>query len=165
MLNRKMKICLIIITIYISPFLLLGQNSFVTIHDDLDSEIPQYKLLSNSNFNIDDMDAVIPNIMGGIPKNVLRSSLSIQLLLFKIFSPFLAYSINQIIIRLIAFFGMYLLLGKLKTDNDLVISGVALTFSLLPFWSMSGLTIAGLPIVLYSFLNIKDDKSNIFDWL
>jgi len=165
MLNKKMIICLIIITIYISPFFLMGQNSFVTIHDNLDSEIPQYKLLANSNFNIDDMDAVITNIMGGIPKNVLRSSLSMQLLLFKIFSPFLAYSINQIIIRLIAFFGMYLLLGKLKTDNDLIINGVALTFSLLPFWSMSGLTIAGLPIVLYSFLNIKNDESNIFDWL
>lgn len=166
MLNKKMIICLIIITIYISPFLLLGQNSFVVIHDNLDSEIPQYKLLSNNRYNFGNLDAVIPNIMGGISKNILRSSLSIQLLLFKIFSPFLAYTINQIIIRLVAFFGMYFLLSKkIKIEDDFIISGVALTFSLLPFWSMSGLTIAGLPIVLYSFLNIKDNKSNIFDWI
>jgi len=42
---------------------------------------------------------------------------------------------------------------------------VALTFALLPFYSSCGLSIAGLPLALYAFLNFRQGRHSIKDWL
>ena len=52
---------------------------------------------------------------------------------------------------------MYLLVGyllKTKDNKGLISALVALAFSIIPFWPSGGLTVAGQPLLLYSFLNL-----------
>jgi len=62
---------------------------------------------------------------------------------------------------------MYLLLNHhilCGDECELTRAGVALCFALLPFAPSFGLTVASLPIVLYSFLNIRSGISRASDW-
>ncbi|MEA2019078.1 MAG: DUF6044 family protein, partial [Campylobacterota bacterium] len=70
-------------------------------------------------------------------------------------------------LRIIAIYGMYLLLNKYifnYKDKQYSIL-ISLTFSILPFWPSGGLSVAGLPLITYSFLNIHKNNSNYKDWL
>ena len=61
----------------------------------------------------------------------------------------------------VAFFGMYLLLQRHVIQGEryeFIASGVALAFSFLPFLPTSGLSFAGMPLVLYAFLNIRPKR-------
>ena len=158
---------LLLIFIYLSPYYILGENSRIRIHDNLDSNIVWYKLMSDTHTLFSHSNSVIPNIMNGIPRNSLGSELDVFILMFNFLAPFTAYVANQTIMRLVAFFGMYKLLKThfLNVEKDYpLIVGVAVAYALLPYWPSMGLSIAGLPLALYSFMNIKKHQSTKWDW-
>ena len=110
--------------------------------------------------------------MDGIPRSDMISELNFIMRLFNIFSPFYAYLINHIIVHLVALLGMFLftnhyLLPKQNQEANftLISLGIALAFGVLPFYTMYGLSIAGQPILIYSFLNIANDKGKFTDFL
>ena len=154
---------------YILVPIILGEDAYVTIHDNLDGEFV-YKLLlkeSGQAFNYN-TDAVIPNVMNGIPRSAYRTGLDVTLLLFYLFHPYYAYIANHTIIHLIAFFGMVLLLKRhfLKDDRLLPIAVlISLCFALVPFYSQFGLSVAGQPLLLFAFLNIREHQSKFTDYL
>lgn len=71
--------------------------------------------------------------------------------------------------HLIAFFGMYLLskdyLFYDTINKEKKYFYLALTFSLVPFWPSGALTIAGQPLLIWSFLNLIKKKNKFFSWL
>ena len=141
----------------------------MTIHDNLDGEFVYKFLLKESGqaFNYS-TDAVIPNVMNGIPRSAYRTGFDITLLLFYLFRPYYAYIANHTIIHLIAFFGMVLLLRRhfLKEDRLLPAAVlISLCFAFIPFYSQFGLSVAGQPLLLYAFLNIREQQSRITDYL
>src|SRR5690625_7639760 len=78
--------------------------------------------------------------------------------LYVLFNPFTAYTINQTLMRFVAFFGMYILLKNniLRGEKASMISfGVALAFALLPFFPSGALSFAGNPLALHIFLTIR----------
>ena len=65
--------------------------------------------------------------------------------------------INEMIIRIIAFAGMFLLIEIIKGKNQIpTICKIllALSFTSLPFYSQANLTIAGLPMLAVSYFNL-----------
>src|SRR5688572_18838939 len=142
---------------FLSIRLILGQESFITIHDNLDSDLPNRFAMANStNAN------TVLQIMNGLPASFMTSRLNLVYLLFELFDPFTAYIINEAFVHAIAFAGMALLLHwhfrQYLSDNNLLVFGVALCFSLLPFYSIYGLSIAGQPLLLACFLNLQDRR-------
>ena len=41
----------------------------------------------------------------------------------------------------------------------------SLLFSLIPFWTPAGITIAGLPFLTYAFLNLRNDNGSYKNWV
>lgn len=161
-------VAVLIIIAYLSPALILGEASHVMIHDHLDGPFVRTKLLAESGMMFGALDATIDNIMNGAPIATLGSSLNITLWLFYFLDPFGAYVVNQFLIRVVAYFGVYLLLKRyvLKEESDWpALVGTSIAFALLPFYAMFGLTVAGQPLALYAFLNIRKSCGDWKDWL
>ena len=158
---------LLLIALYLSPYYILGEDTRIRIHDNLDSNVVWYKLMGDTHTLFGGIHSVIPNILNGVPRNSLGSEFDIGLILYTLFHPFLAYTLNQTFMRAAAFFGMYLLLRRhvFMGDEDGIVIGTATAFALLPFWPSGGLSIAGLPLALYAFLNIKNKEQTKWDWL
>ena len=105
--------------------------------------------------------------MSGLPRVSYHSEWNVIILLYLLFEPFTAYVMNLTIIHFTAFFGMYYLLNThfLNQKNELITISVATCFALLPFWSAGGLTIAGQPLALYAFLNLRKRSTTKKDWV
>jgi hypothetical protein len=158
-----------IILIYLSPYLIWGQDCLIRIGDNLDSNVPWNVLMSRNilekGWNYD----TVSQVMNGIPKVSLGSQLYFGSVLYLFFKPFAAYVINIFLMHFIAFFGMLLLLKKINPNNSknslFIIYGTAICFALLDFWPSGGLSVAGLPLILYAFLNIRENKARFPDYL
>ncbi len=153
--------------IYLLPMLFLREDAYVTIHDNLDSEISWYTVLARSGV-LFDPNAQVEQIMNGIPRVCLPSTWNVVTWLFVIFEPFTAYLVNYIFVHFIAFIGMYLLLfrhmGAIGISRSLAMA-VSLCFAILPFYSIYGLSIAGQPLLLFVFLNLFKKHGRVFDYL
>lgn len=158
--NRRFLIIagLCLATIAMLPYLLLGQGSIITYHDQLDGELLSYILSARYLFtNI----TVYPEIMNGLPANGAVAPAPLFVLLYKLFSPFPAFLLSQWIINLIGFTGMFLLLSLLTArKHELLSFLLALCFMLLPFYPVYGLCIPGIPLLLYAFLHLTDPEQS-----
>lgn len=165
---RYLGLSIFILILYLSPFYISGEESRVLVHDCLDSEIVWIKILAESGQIFGSLDSTIPNIMNGLPRNCIGSEFNILLLWYFLFDPYIAYVINLSLIHFLAFAGMYILLKHHSLCGHVyepIRAGVALCFSLLPFAPSVGLTVASLPIILYSFLNFRSRTLRISDWV
>jgi hypothetical protein len=145
-------LALFILTLYISPFLIFAEDSYILIKDTLDFSLPNFKTLAESGKIFADSNTVMNEMMSA-NRGSFESEFNFVLWLFYFFEPFTAYTINQCIIRLVALIGMYLLLNKyiFLFTNYLYSIIISLLYSLLPFYSLIGLSIAGLPLITFFF--------------
>ena len=160
-------ICTVLLSLF--PMLVLGEDAYILIHDNLDSEF-LYRILTSRENVIFNNSASIDQVMNGLPRTAFLSGFSVISGLFYFFKPIYAYLINEVIIHSVAFIGMFLLLRdyflKEKTvPTILIILGASLCFSFIPFYSIHGLTVPGQPLLLYAFLNLLYSKSTWTNWL
>lgn len=159
---------IVVISLYLAPYLLLGGENKWMIWDNLDSSYVWYSILAESGKIFASNSTIIEQPMGGLPRSVFPSEFDAFTWLFLAFGPETAYILNRVIITLTAFFGMYLLIKKhilvTKADRACAI-GVALCFSLLPFYPFGGLSVAGQPFVLFAFLNIRNGNNQMINWM
>lgn len=154
---------------FILIYIFQGENAYFIIHDNLDSEI-SFRLLpkySNTLFSFQN-EVVVENSMNGIPRNCFNaSSTNVISLIYYIFSPFNAYLINFLIVKSIAFFGVFLLLKNylLKEYSAFIQLIIALTFSISPFYVMYGITVVGLPMLIWSLFSIYKSKHLAISWI
>lgn len=161
-------IAIAVLCLYLLPFIVLGPNIKPLVHDTIDSTIVWYKLLSESGQMFGPLGSTVPQIMGGLPRNTLFSEINFVTLSFHFLGMLPAYVLNVVLIHAVALAGMWLLLKKhfLKEEKYLAIAaGCAIAFALLPFWPLGGLSVAGLPLALYAFLNIRQKPWAKKDWL
>ncbi|GAB4073026.1 DUF6044 family protein [Barrientosiimonas marina] len=149
---KHILIACIVIVLYLSPYYILGEDTHIRVHDNLDSNIVWYKLLAESGqfFSLSELPAIID----GLPRSALPSPFDMMVWFYVLFKPMTAYIIGQTIMRFAAFGGMYLLLQRF-IGSKWIVTGVALAFALLPFWPSGMLSIAGLPLALHAFLAIR----------
>lgn len=165
----------IVILFYHSPYLILGKDTFITPpFDSLDMlplvRIPNYLFLPNN--------AVIPYMMGGVPRYIFYTELYYITILFSYLDPFWAWAINSIFISLIGFFGTYLMFSRygndflcklnlpaVNTQILSIISGiVAIYYALIPHWPWGGLSTSGIPLVVWAFINLIKNNNTILSW-
>ncbi|NRD79299.1 hypothetical protein HPT25_18220 [Bacillus sp. BRMEA1] len=158
----------IFLVIYVSPLFILGENSHIRVHDNLDSNIAWYKVLKDSGQLFGGINSVIPQIINGLPRYAFGTEFSGIEWLHNLFPPMVAFSISQVITRVFAFLGMYLLLKRhfVKLDEAFPIRvWVSLAFALTPFWPSGMLSTLGMPLALWAFLTIRDGKQTWKEWL
>jgi len=156
-----------IIFLYYLPYFILGENAHIQIHDNLDSSIIYIKILLENKAVFASPDFLIIQVFGGLPRSSLYPFYDIGILWLYLFGIYWGYVVSKIIMSAVAFVGMFLLLQKLLVKDEhsfLILGFVSLLFSLLPFWSIN-LTIAGLPLVSYAFINIRNGHINFTDYL
>ncbi|MDF2606929.1 MAG: putative rane protein [Bacillales bacterium] len=170
-LNNEKKhlwIAAFLLAVYVSPLFILGENAHLRIHDNLDSNVAWYKTLKNSGQLFGSIDAVVPQVINGLPRNAYGTEFSgIQWLHYALPSM-IAYALSQTITRVVAFIGMYVLLKThfiVSKEHYLIRVWVALTFALTPFWPSGMLSTLGMPLALWAFLNIRSNSSTWREWI
>jgi hypothetical protein len=160
--ERKLIILsLIVISLFLSPYFILGDEAHIRVHDNLDSNLAWYQVLAESGQLTGSLDSRIPQIINGLPRNALGTEFSLIVWLYALFPTMVAYGISQGITRFIAFLGMYLVLKDhfIKgEDKSLIRVGTALAFSLTPFWPSGMLSTLGMPLALWAFLHIRKGR-------
>lgn len=161
-------IAFLLLLAYVSPMFLLGENSHIRVHDNLDSNITWYKVLHQSGELFGSSHAVLPQIINGLPRNTFGTEFSGIQWLYGLFPTMLAYSFSQTITRVFALIGMYLLLKKhfIKSEDAYAIRVlVSLAFALTPFWPSGMLSTLGQPLALWAFLTIRNREGTWKEWL
>lgn len=143
--------------ISILPYVLLGEASVITYHDQLDGELVNYMLLAKHLF---DKGSVIPEIMNGIDATGISAPAPFFVLLFKLFKPFTAFVVCTLIVRLVSVLSMFLFLEEL-TGRKMISIFMAGLFMLLPFYTVYGLCIPGQPFLWYTCLRFRRED---FEW-
>ncbi|MCM3055877.1 MULTISPECIES: DUF6044 family protein [Bacillaceae] len=166
--KRGLFIAYLCIFAFVAPLFLLGEHAHIRVHDNLDSNLAWYKVLVNSGEMFGPVNAVIPQVINGLPRYAFGSEWSGIVWLHALFPTMTAYALSQTITRVFAFLGMYLLLKEffIKSDDGRMIRiGVSLAFALTPFWPSGMLCTLGHPLALWAFLKIRSGKDTWKEWL
>jgi len=160
-------IALGLLFIYLSPYIIFPGHAHFMLHDNLDSGVGWYKMITGSGLTFAPNNAIFPNIFSGIPRGCMPSELDFYTLLNLICSPWVAYCILVVLQHLIAFYGMRRLITDYVFKGYYVYHSVfiSLAFALLPFWPMGEFSIAGQPFVFWALLNLINGKKSIYNWL
>lgn len=155
-----------VFVLHLLPLLLNGRHAYVRIHDNLEGEWAWLMLLVKwGQALIFSPEAVIPQLLGGQPRMVLPTGLSVNTLLIWLFGGLGGYKVSYVLTRLLAFWGMYRLLHTyfLPNEGDAFLRvGVSLAFSLVPFYVQFGVAIQ--PFLLYSLLQLLRGRDTWTDW-
>lgn len=147
------------VLITLLPAIMLGSDSYVNVHDQLDGEVLVY-IINARNF--------LANSFEEFMNNMAATSLtppSYGTLFFYLFlPPFEAYLCNYVFVSLVAFVGMYWLMDELLEKKWLA-TLVSVLFSQLPFYSVYGLSVMGQPLVAYVCLQLWKNKNNAYKYL
>ncbi|WP_018663920.1 DUF6044 family protein [Heyndrickxia acidiproducens] len=166
--RKALWLAVLILAIYLSPMYIFGGNMHIRVHDNLDSNIAWYRVLDRSGELFGPLNATIPQIANGLPRNAYGTEFSGIQWLYAWFPPVTAYALSQTITRIFAFLGMYLLLSRHFIQNKdayLIRVWAALAFAITPFWPSGMLSTLGMPLALWAFLNIRARQATWKEWL
>lgn len=163
--KNVLTLSFLLLLIFSLPLLLLGGNVPYEIWDNLDSNVVWRKLIVD-NYLIFADNRIIVHQMMDAPRASFGDGLYF-ILLAKVFPPATSLALNRFLQIMIGFTGMFLFCRRYITkDNGAFPAAiVAILFAVLPFWSSGGLSVAAQPLVLYSFLRIRDKKNIKLDWI
>lgn len=149
----------LIVTLYMIPYVLFGEESYITIHDFLDLTVGHLKAIIDNNSFFKTNDTI--QIMNGIQRGLIpfTSMFEIKSLLFFIFKPYTAILINTFLIKILAFIGVYLLSYDYIIDcpkKERLSFLLGIIFFTIPFYIDYGLSSSGIPLLIYAVLNLKN---------
>ncbi|NRG34226.1 DUF6044 family protein [Niallia circulans] len=159
-------IAIAIIFVWVLPYFVLNEDAHMRVHDNLDSNLGWYEVMKDNGIAFSPLHTPVEQIMNGeFSRDTYYSEYYAMVFLFQFLPPVIAYGLCQAITHFVAFIGMYLLLKKyvMKEEHNkayILTIGVALAFSLTPYWPSGMLSILGMPLALWSMLNIyKGERS------
>lgn len=147
--------------IHFLPYFILGQNSYIRIHDTLEGEWIWLHILNQTDLQYTvEPYKTIPQIMNFIPREVFPSAMNVMHIWIDIFGTFWGYVFNYLLIHSIAFLSMYITILRLfpKSLSKSIAIYVSLIFSLIPFYTPFGVSVAIQPILFYLFYNAYHQK-------
>lgn len=165
MLNRKELyfggICILLTLLYMFPYLTNGNNSYITISDNLDGSFAHLKCIFATN-SFFDYNSELPMLDGMSRSSIPYSSpFELKALINYLFPGINGILINLFLVKLFAVCGMFLLLSNYIIDSKSLSFAISVAYFLIPFCSNYGLSSAGIPILLFATLNIYN-KNNIY---
>ncbi len=140
--------------LFLVYYILLGKNVYFDINDILDESLFNYVLHGKYMFS---GVSQYPEMLTGVPVSGMSISSPIFVPLYHFFPVFTAFMIQFALTAAIAYLGMYACVRKL-TDSSIisVLAGAALMW--LPWNPIYGLSQAGLPVIIFAFLLLADEK-------
>lgn len=159
---------LAISSLYLVPYAYFGTDATLLIHDNLDANFVWYRVLVDSGGIFEGNHFAVQQIANGAPRIAFPAETDFHLLLFVLLGPFGAYAASRVLMSLVGFAGMSLLLRWhiiRYEQSKWIAHGVAACFASLPFWPGGGLSVAGVPMVLWAVLNIRQGRKDWYNWL
>lgn len=151
---------LFVISLIVFPYVLLGEGSYVQVHDQMDGEILNYiyqaKYLFSGN--------VIPEFMNGASKAAMQMPAPFGVLFYLVFSPFWAYAVMHWFVLCIGFLGMYFLCRNFSIREEIALLAACL-YCYIPFYPVYGLTQLGLPLLLLCAVKLLRGDSKLLPFL
>jgi hypothetical protein len=142
-----------------------GSGSYLRINDNLDGTVPEYRLVAAQPL-FAPLDARVEPLMGGVPLSSLRTGLNLGAGAFFVLEPLWAQALTELVVRLVAFAGLYRLLRRrwLAEEPPWLVCGASLAFALLPFLPAGHLSVAGQPWLLDALLRVREGRARASDW-
>ena len=143
------------------PFFFFGENSIIIGFDNVDCDLIYKHLLKQSKhlFCLNPSHE-IPIIFSEFKSTYIHSTFNFNNLFYFFFPTFWAYILNSFFARLIGYVGVYLLLKvQFKLNNKVIILLLSLMYALMPFYSIYGISIMGLPLLYTAFCQLAKSKS------
>jgi hypothetical protein len=141
--------------LYYAPWLRKDLR-IATVHDLLDSSLVHNFILGK--FFAGEIDYQKLLLNGQVPVTSLATMCQPLSLLFAFFEPSVAYILIDVIVRLVAFAGIYLLANHVKVSPG-ISSALAICFATSLSYSNFLLSVAGIPIVIWLVINSKKFSS------
>ena len=118
--NKKILLLLgmVLLGMYFLPYFIYGKDIYISVFDNLDSNVVWYKVLANSGMIFADSMETVPGMMSGLPRLSYGSEFNGILWLYYFFDDFTAYVINDVFIHFFAFISMFILLSRYFIDED-----------------------------------------------
>jgi hypothetical protein len=148
--KKFLLVAIVVFLLFYLPFFFGGNHTYIRIHDNLDSEAVYNAVLGSFYLH---PAATRHMLLGGIEPPYLLERLTFPLSLVNVIpDKFLAYALNDLIVRLIAMIGMFYLAYRISGDRGVALLA-GLLFSLSLSLTVLGLSIAGDPAVVYLIQN------------
>lgn len=152
---------IVIVSLTFVPYILMGKGSVFETHDQLDETILSYLLTAKYMFSGID---VYPEMMNGVNASGMLPSAVLFVPLYRIFDLFVAFVLQYYIVSISGFAGMYGLMKKL-TDSSGIALVIGVIFALLPFKSVYGLSVVGVPLLILCLWNLYERKNIILSFV
>lgn len=141
---------ILLVAILMAPIMYLGKGCIFEFHDQMDETILSYVFAGRY-----PGVSVYEQMMNGVPREGLKPSAILFVLLYRLFDPFVAFILQYFIILVTAFWGFYFCSKRLTLSSIIsFICGAA--FAMLPFRPVYGLSEMGIPFLLVCVFKLKD---------
>ena len=148
------------------PFVFFGDNSIIIGFDNVDCDLIYKHLLKQSNhlFCLNPTHE-ISTILSEFKATYIHSIFNFNNLFYFFFPTFWAYILNGFVARIIGYTGTYFLLKKqFKLKEKGAVLLLSLMYALIPFYSIYGISIMGLPLLYLAFCQLSNNQ-NLFSSL
>lgn len=136
------------------PIAILKEGSVFEIHDQLDETLLTYVL--NAKY-LGTATEIFPELLNGVNASGMQPSAVAFILLYRLFPVFTAFVLQAMIVVLSGYFGMYFSVKEL-TDSSILAVIIAGIYCMLPVQPVYGLSLLGVPLLLYAFLCLYHRK-------
>ena len=145
------------------PFLILGENTYLPTSDCLTYLFTYGKFMGKYFFSLP--STTMDEILCGTPRCFFLTNFHFYFLPNAFLSPFVAYSINELVMKLFVFFGMYLFCNRHLKVMKYASVLVATSFALLHFHHNFEPGIVFTALLFYAFMNFLKRKENLADYI
>ena len=128
-------------------YMLVGENSYIAIPDNLDLFVAQYKMMQNTG-TFFSKGASVP-FLNGISRDNLPGEFYLYSIFYEIFSPFTAYILGYLCKIIIAIVSCLLLVRDFGEDGDETAWICAFAYGILNLFPAFGIPFASIPLVIW----------------
>ena len=164
-INRvQIIIALTLFVAFIIYFIPSGDNE-IRVHDTYDGNFTSRDVLIKSGFLFElNPNQIILGIMNGLPRGLFPRFTEITTIFMFLFGSLNGMTITFILVRIFGFLGIYLFakthLNIPRRQMGLLLM-VAMCYACLPVFTIHGLTVMGVPLVLWAYFNLYKNQSII----
>lgn len=130
----------------------------IRVHDTFDGNFSTRHVLIKSGHLFDfSATSVVPGIMNGLPRGVFPGPADLPAVLMFLFGSLGGVAVAFLLVRLIGLWGMFLLCrdhAGIKRAEYGLLTLFSVAFACLPVFVIQGVTVTGVPFLLWAFLNL-----------
>lgn len=154
------SVCVLCFVLFLLPFVIFGQNSVITIHDNLDDSVPRFRYLHQNNL-FWTFFKELP-VMNGISTLFFnREGYTVYNAIYCLLPTYEGYVINNILCVILGFLSMFFLQKNLfKSANIIILTFTSLAYSLLPSVCCYKMGVATMPFAFLLFYKLLATKEN-----